>query len=351
MAEITNTGNRDGLIDQLLISNKNQESGRSGNGMGRNPLLPDQLIEKKNSDKSNKKQRNLIHPAFIVITSLLIISGLSLYFFFPSITIDSAGNGIQFGSQQNGSQYFWAGVNIPKPTDSVTETPVEVAQIYTETQQPAKKVEITPIPTRETVISPTSTFDGTYVVQSGDTLFKIANNFGITVNALAYYNSISNQSIIYKGQKLEIPPSDYVPVVVEPPQNDVTPPQTNDQYILVDISEQHLYAYESGELVFSFVASTGMNNSTRVGVFSVLDKIPNAYGANWDIWMPNWLGIYWSGTLENGIHALPILPNGSRLWAGYLGTPISYGCVVLGVNESQLLYDWVHVGTTVEIQW
>ncbi|MFN2215694.1 MAG: hypothetical protein ACK2TS_02005, partial [Anaerolineales bacterium] len=107
MAEITNTGNRDGLIDQLLISNKNQEPGRSGNGMGRNPLLPDQLIEKKNSDKSNKKKRNLIHPAFIGITSLLIISGLSLYFFFPSITIDSAGNGIQFGSQQNGSQYFW----------------------------------------------------------------------------------------------------------------------------------------------------------------------------------------------------------------------------------------------------
>jgi lipoprotein-anchoring transpeptidase ErfK/SrfK len=122
------------------------------------------------------------------------------------------------------------------------------------------------------------------------------------------------------------------------------------KYILVDISEQHMYVYEGDVLVYSFVSSTGMNNATAVGNFSVLDKIPNAYGATWDLWMPNWLGIYWAGALENGIHALPILSNGGQLWAGYLGVPISYGCVVLGVYESQLLYDWAEIGTPVEIQ-
>jgi lipoprotein-anchoring transpeptidase ErfK/SrfK len=125
----------------------------------------------------------------------------------------------------------------------------------------------------------------------------------------------------------------------------------NGKYVLVSISEQHLYAYENGQLVYSFVASTGMGNSTRAGSFRVLDKIPSAYGANWNIWMPNWLGIYWSGSLENGIHALPILPGGARLWAGFLGTPISYGCVVLGVDEATQLYDWAEVGTPVEIVW
>ncbi len=123
------------------------------------------------------------------------------------------------------------------------------------------------------------------------------------------------------------------------------------KYVLVDISEQHLYAYEGNTLVFSFVASTGMNNATATGNFSVLNKIPSAYGATWDIWMPYWLGIYWSGTLQNGIHALPIMSNGATLWAGYLGTPISYGCIVLGSYEAQLLYNWVDVGTPVEIQW
>lgn len=126
---------------------------------------------------------------------------------------------------------------------------------------------------------------------------------------------------------------------------------TGGKYIYVDISEQHMYVYDGETLIYSFVASTGMNNATRTGQFSVLDKIPNAYGATWNIWMPYWLGIYWSGSLENGIHALPILSNGATLWAGYLGTPISYGCVVLGSYEAQTLYDWVDVGTPVEIQW
>lgn len=123
------------------------------------------------------------------------------------------------------------------------------------------------------------------------------------------------------------------------------------KYILVDISEQHMYVYENNALIFSFVASTGINNATRVGTFAVQTKLPNAYGATWNIWMPNWLGIYYSGSLENGIHALPILPNGATLWEGYLGRPVSYGCVVLGTSDSILLYDWAELGTTVEIQW
>jgi lipoprotein-anchoring transpeptidase ErfK/SrfK len=123
------------------------------------------------------------------------------------------------------------------------------------------------------------------------------------------------------------------------------------KYILVDISEQHMYVYEGDALIYSFVASTGINNGTRAGMFAVQSKIPNAYGSTWNIWMPNWLGIYWSGGLENGIHALPILPSGATLWEGYLGSPVSYGCVVLGTYESQLLYEWAEIGTPVEIRW
>jgi lipoprotein-anchoring transpeptidase ErfK/SrfK len=134
-------------------------------------------------------------------------------------------------------------------------------------------------------------------------------------------------------------------------QYDSPPSYNGSKYIQVDISEQHMYVYEGDAMVYSFIASTGIGNSTRVGTFSVLNKIPNAYGATWNIWMPNWLGIYWSGSLQNGIHALPILSNGATLWAGYLGTPISYGCVVLDTYDAQALYNWVDVGTPVEIRW
>jgi lipoprotein-anchoring transpeptidase ErfK/SrfK len=129
------------------------------------------------------------------------------------------------------------------------------------------------------------------------------------------------------------------------------PAYSGGKYILVDISEQHMYVYDQDALVFSFIASTGIGNATRIGNFSVQSKIPNAYGSTWNIWMPSWLGIYWSHGLENGIHALPILPGGGILWEGFLGRPVSYGCVVLGTYEAQLLYDWAEIGTPVEIQW
>lgn len=198
---------------------------------------------------------------------------------------------------------------------------------------------------------------GTYTVQRGDTLSDIALRAGVTTIELAVANQISTHTTIYAGQVLGIPQGGTVPEpAVQPaPGSDNVPPaepplQAGEKYILVDISDQHLYAYEGDTLIYSFVASTGMNNATSVGIFHVQDKIPNAYGATWDLWMPNWLGIYYSGGLENGIHALPILSNGSRLWAGYLGTPISFGCIVLGIQEAQELYDWAEVGTTVEIR-
>jgi lipoprotein-anchoring transpeptidase ErfK/SrfK len=141
------------------------------------------------------------------------------------------------------------------------------------------------------------------------------------------------------------------PVSAAVDQAQSVPAYSGSKYILVDISEQHMYVYDGNALVYSFVASTGINHATRVGTFAVQSKIPNAYGSTWNIWMPSWLGIYWAGGLENGIHALPILPNGATLWAGFLGRPVSYGCVVLGTYEASLLYDWAQIGTTVEIRW
>ena len=149
---------------------------------------------------------------------------------------------------------------------------------------------------------------------------------------------------------MEIADDAVAPVTLE--QESLPVPSTGGgKYILVDISDQHMYVYEGDALIYSFVASTGINNATRAGMFAVQSKIPNAYGSTWDIWMPNWLGIYWAGGLENGIHALPILPNGATLWEGYLGRPVSYGCVVLGTYDAQVLYDWAEIGTPVEIQW
>jgi lipoprotein-anchoring transpeptidase ErfK/SrfK len=55
--------------------------------------------------------------------------------------------------------------------------------------------------------------------------------------------------------------------------------------------------------------------------------------------------------MENGIHALPETPGGQRLWGGYLGTPISFGCIVLGTEEARMLYEWARIGTPVSIRY
>ncbi|MGQ0601174.1 MAG: LysM peptidoglycan-binding domain-containing protein [Anaerolineales bacterium] len=183
----------------------------------------------------------------------------------------------------------------------------------------------------------------TYTVQRGDTLFRIATRLGVNMWELAAANQIRNPSLLYIGQVLVIPGAGQPPA---------PPPTGGGKRILIDISEQHLYAYEGEILVFSFVASTGSPGlDTRPGNYAVQSKIPNAYGGNWNIWMPNWLGIYWAGNLENGIHALPILPGGGRLWEGYLGTPVSYGCIILGIAEAQQLWDWAEIGVPVDIQY
>jgi len=67
--------------------------------------------------------------------------------------------------------------------------------------------------------------------------------------------------------------------------------------------------------------------------------------------MPYWLGIYWAGSLQNGIHALPIGPGGQIMWAGYLGRRVSYGCVILSTQNAATLFNWAPVGTPVDIVW
>lgn len=180
-----------------------------------------------------------------------------------------------------------------------------------------------------------------YVVQSGDTLIGIALRFGTTVRELVELNDLGRQWLLYAGQRLKLPTAS------RSFDGTVIPPSL--KRIEIDVSEQHMWVYEGDELIWDWPVSTGLPGyPTRYGSFQVLDKIPMAYSRPWDLWMPHWLGIYWAGGTENGIHSLPIT-DGQTLWAGYLGSRISYGCVVVGREEGELLYNWADVGTTVDI--
>jgi lipoprotein-anchoring transpeptidase ErfK/SrfK len=67
--------------------------------------------------------------------------------------------------------------------------------------------------------------------------------------------------------------------------------------------------------------------------------------------MPHFLGIYDATPgFTNGIHGLPMLSNGKRLWGSVLGRPASYGCIILDLDAAELLYSWAEDGVVVEIQ-
>lgn len=123
--------------------------------------------------------------------------------------------------------------------------------------------------------------------------------------------------------------------------------------IEVDISEQHFYAYEEDVLVYSFVCSTGEpGRDTKPGHYRVQSKIREAYASIWDLRMPYWLGIYPVGKYENGIHALPIRrSDGLKMWGGFLGRRVSYGCVILSDEAAKTIYDWAELGIPVIIRY
>jgi tetratricopeptide (TPR) repeat protein len=122
--------------------------------------------------------------------------------------------------------------------------------------------------------------------------------------------------------------------------------------IEIDISKQRFYAWQDDRLIYSFPTSTGLRGQdTATGHFQVLDKIPMAYSSIWRLKMPYWLGIYYVGRVENGIHALPIRPDGSVMWGGLLGQRASYGCVILSTEAARLIYNWADIGTPVDIHY
>jgi lipoprotein-anchoring transpeptidase ErfK/SrfK len=182
----------------------------------------------------------------------------------------------------------------------------------------------------------------TYVVGASDTLVSIGFQVGLPYWTILEANPQVVGRALIAGETLVIPPRDAMlalPVVV-------------DKRIVISISQQHMWAYQGGSLVSEHPVSTGISRSpTLPGIFQVQTHIPNAYAAIWDLYMPDFLGIYEAVPgFWNGIHGLPLLHGGVRLWADVLGRPASYGCIILDLQASADLYNWAEDGVVVEIQ-
>lgn len=180
-----------------------------------------------------------------------------------------------------------------------------------------------------------------YTVSYGENLISIGFKVGMPYWKIQEANPGSSIFGVYAGQELTIPS-----------KNEMLPyPPVFGKRIVISITEQHMWVYENFELKSEHVISTGMSNSpTLPGVFQIQTHEINAYASNWDLWMPNFMGIYEAVPgFMNGIHGLPVLSSGVRLWANVLGSPASYGCIILDLQAGEEVYNWAENGVVVEI--
>lgn len=120
--------------------------------------------------------------------------------------------------------------------------------------------------------------------------------------------------------------------------------------IIVDISQQMLYAYDGDQLFMRVSISTGLRlTPTPLGRFTIFKKTPSRYmqgpvpdvsdqyydlpGVPWNLYFT------YSGDVIHGTY-----------WHNHFGQPWSHGCVNLPLQEARELYMWADVGTPVVVR-
>ena len=182
----------------------------------------------------------------------------------------------------------------------------------------------------------------THTVTSGETLSSIGFDYGIPYPWILAANPGMAEKVA-AGQQITIPSQD----------NLLPLPVAENKRIKVSLSQQRMQAFENGVLKWDWPASTGMKSSpTNPGVFQIQTHDPNAYAASWDLWMPQFMGIYRpvpGVDFMNGFHGFPSRDQRQILWTKNLGSPITYGCIMVSTDNAKLLYDWADEGVVVEI--
>ena len=128
----------------------------------------------------------------------------------------------------------------------------------------------------------------------------------------------------------------------------VVGPTDREKSILVDLSEQRLYAYEHGRLARTFLVSTGLARfPTPEMHVSVTEKIPIKryrwfYGPgnpnNYDL--PN---VRWNLRIQGPYHIH------YAYWHNNFGHRMSHGCINVGKADAEWIYNWAEVGTKVDV--
>jgi len=166
-----------------------------------------------------------------------------------------------------------------------------------------------------------------YEIKSGDSLAKIAKKFNTTVELLKKSNGLLSNKIL-TGRKLKV--------------------WTRPFNIVIDKSQNILMLKSNDEVIKTYIVSTGINNSTPIGNFKIVNKLINPTWYKAGAAVPpespdNILGSRWMGfDLKGyGIHGTTQEES--------LGQQITQGCVRMANTEVEELFTIVPTGIQVTI--
>ncbi len=198
-----------------------------------------------------------------------------------------------------------APTQVLTPTVPATDTPApEVSLTDEATATPTEAPTATPTPTATATATPKPQ-SNVYVVKAGDTLIGIAQKVDRDMDALASYNKISDPTTIFVGQKLKIPPANYVPPTPTPkrptktptPKPTATPSITLAAPALVGPGDNAAYNGQKAliDLAWKPVAGVGAGDEyvvhigVQVGTDQVDWRLNEAVGHNTTFRVPEWL--------------------------------------------------------------
>jgi LysM repeat protein len=178
---------------------------------------------------------------------------------------------------------------------------------------------------------------GTYIVQSGDTLAKIAARYGTSVAALMAANGIRNPNLIWVGQRLVVGKGGGGTKPGQPPAGGAG------RWIDVNLSAQRLTAYQGNTPVFSALISGGLPRTpTVVGRFKIYTKLVSTRmtGPGYDLPKVPYTMYFYRGYAIHGTY-----------WHNNFGRPMSHGCVNMRTSDAAWLFNWARIGTPVVTHW
>lgn len=196
-------------------------------------------------------------------------------------------------------------------------------------------------------VSPSGSAPLMHQVKNGETLGKIAYYYGVSITDLIAVNGLANPDRINVGALLKIPGRNADPISSTNP--DVLAEYagthatiTEGKQVVVDLSEQRVYAFENGTLVFTALVSTGLPDTpTVLGDYNVYVRLESQTMSGPGYYLPGvqWVQYFYSGY---GLHG--------AYWHDNFGHPMSHGCVNLANADAYWLYRWAAIGTPVHVK-